>query len=243
MIAVADTPTEQVTSVKIMSGKEQMAKDTLGTTSKSQVLLIGPNPLQNELMSRFIEKEAGINCLFGPELNGDNLDPTPYSPCLVLLDCRGNSLKHLWAMIESSRVLDLTGCCVALFNLDPNTGSEKEIMDRGIQGIFYMSDPLDLFPKGIKAMLDGEMWYSRKTLSKRILDPDKGTKTPLANANILTTREKEILVGIASGASNEDIANELSISPHTVRTHIYNIYKKINTSNRLQAMLWVAKYL
>jgi len=48
---------------------------------------------------------------------------------------------------------------------------------------------------------------------------------------------------VAVGAKNEEIADELFISPNTVRTHIYNIFKKINVPNRLQAALWAAKNL
>ncbi|MBA7564395.1 HTH-type transcriptional regulator MalT [subsurface metagenome] len=226
-----------------MNVKTQKEKDTPDSPPKSRVLIVGPNALQNELLARFLEKETGLPCTFSSELDGEALDNNSFSACLILFDCRGTELGHLWAMIESSPTLNLTECCIALFNLDPNTGSEKEVMDRGIHGIFYMGEPVDMFPRGVKAILDGEMWYSRKTLSKRVMDPGKGTKASLAAANLLTSREKEILIEVASGASNEDIARDLSISPNTVRTHIYNIYKKINTSNRLQAMLWVAKYL
>ena len=46
---------------------------------------------------------------------------------------------------------------------------------------------------------------------------------------------------IAAGAGNDEIAEGLYISIHTVKTHIYNIYNKIKVPNRIQAALWAAK--
>ena len=59
--------------------------------------------------------------------------------------------------------------------------------------------------------------------------------------SLLTPREKQILTMIAVGASNDEIADNLCISPHTVKTHLYNIYNKIRVPNRIQAALWAAK--
>jgi ATP/maltotriose-dependent transcriptional regulator MalT len=59
----------------------------------------------------------------------------------------------------------------------------------------------------------------------------------------LTLREKEVLTLVASGYSNKTIADDLGVSSHTAKTHIYNIYKKINVNNRFQAALWAFNYL
>jgi len=48
---------------------------------------------------------------------------------------------------------------------------------------------------------------------------------------------------IADGESNEEIADRLFISSHTVKSHLYRIYKKIEVPNRLQAALWAVKNL
>ena len=59
----------------------------------------------------------------------------------------------------------------------------------------------------------------------------------------LTLGEREILALVASGYNNKTISNDLRISPHTVKSHICSIYRKINTNNRFQAALWAVKYL
>ncbi|WDP93254.1 MAG: response regulator transcription factor [Desulfobacter sp.] len=59
----------------------------------------------------------------------------------------------------------------------------------------------------------------------------------------LTRRQKEILGLIAKGCSNKEIADTLFISPLTVKTHLQNIFAKINVKQRLQAALWAAKHL
>ena len=54
---------------------------------------------------------------------------------------------------------------------------------------------------------------------------------------LLTLREKEIMSLIAEGDSNKKIAEKLFLSELTVKTHLKNIFKKLNVSNRTQAIL------
>lgn len=54
---------------------------------------------------------------------------------------------------------------------------------------------------------------------------------------ILTEREIEILNGISDGLTNKKLAGRLFISPHTVRTHIKNIYEKLHVHSKVEAVM------
>ncbi|GAB4014623.1 response regulator transcription factor [Spirosoma sp. KCTC 42546] len=65
------------------------------------------------------------------------------------------------------------------------------------------------------------------------------TSTP-SELDVLTPREREILDRLAKGHSHKEVANELFVSPTTVRKHIFNIYEKLQVHSKVEA---VNKYL
>jgi DNA-binding NarL/FixJ family response regulator len=58
----------------------------------------------------------------------------------------------------------------------------------------------------------------------------------------LTAREKEVLAQLGKGASNKEIAYELSITERTARTHVSNILGKLGLASRTQAALWAVEH-
>lgn len=53
---------------------------------------------------------------------------------------------------------------------------------------------------------------------------------------VLTEREQEVLAGVASGATNREIALNLHLSPHTVKEHTSALYRKLDVRNRAEAV-------
>jgi DNA-binding NarL/FixJ family response regulator len=205
--------------------------------------VVGRNMLQNELLLSFLKKETGLKGASFPELESITAYE-PAIPQLLILDCKHVDMKNLWTDIRSWNCSNSSPYFFVLCNAIADSAFEKKAMDSGIQGIFYNNDPLPLIAKGICAVLQGDLWYSRKALSNCLMGPkflaDSSTHPAVFG---LTFREKEILACIASGYTSKVIADELCISEHTVKTHIYNLYRKINANNRLQASLWATKYL
>jgi DNA-binding NarL/FixJ family response regulator len=64
---------------------------------------------------------------------------------------------------------------------------------------------------------------------------------PARTATALTRREREILVLVAQGKSNHDIARTLVISERTARTHVSNVLSKLGLASRTQAALWAVR--
>ncbi len=58
----------------------------------------------------------------------------------------------------------------------------------------------------------------------------------------LTDREIQVLRFVAEGATNIEISDILSISPHTVKSHIIHIFNKLNVNDRTQAAVWATRH-
>jgi DNA-binding NarL/FixJ family response regulator len=208
--------------------------------------VVGMNKLQNELLLSFIKEKTGFNgkCIRRLESVIPVQKEDDELPQFLLLDWTSASSEDIWNEIRLWKSSNSCKCFFAFCNVDPEVEIEKMALKNHIQGVFYKNAPLHIIPKGIFAILNGDLWYSRKTLNKCILETisSKEFLGHVTNSN-LTLREREILILMASGCSNKEVARRLCISAHTVKTHIYNIYKKIHVDNRFQAALWAASYL
>jgi LuxR family transcriptional regulator of csgAB operon len=218
--------------------------DTLRLTEKL-VYIIGPLKLQNEMMASLIEEETEIKCLLVEDIHHipglDDKEILQHK--LILWDCLGKDAEICLAELGQfdRKILDDT--FVACFNVNPGLQFEEKAVAQGVRGFFYEQDPFERLPKFVRAIFEGELWVSRKILTKYFLKTRQKDRISRSEEPLLTSREIEILSMISIGAKNEEIADKLFISPNTVKTHIYNIFKKIDVPNRLQAALWAAKHL
>lgn len=89
---------------------------------------------------------------------------------------------------------------------------------------------------GVRAAATGESMVSPRmatTLLKQLRERDRYDEHPSVES--LSAREKEVLRLVVEGKDNATIAQELFISPYTVKNHISNILLKLHVENRLQA--------
>ena len=85
-------------------------------------------------------------------------------------------------------------------------------------------------------LLEGELKrLVRNWLPQSSAGDDDGDAAAILPGS-LTDREREVLGQLASGTSNREIAEELCISPSTVKNHVHNILEKLGANNRLQAV-------
>jgi len=204
-------------------------------TPKRDVVLIGRNDFQNKLLARMIAERIGCNCLVRSieDLRGPSVDAN----VLALLDVAGIAAQDIKVRLQV-----LATCAsvrsVALINADEGVSFEQIVAWPGIKGIFFRETSAKHFVKGIRAIFKGECWLSRKMLFAHWERTSARKSLSPVETNPLTHKEIDTLKLLVGGHSNNHIAHTLNVSPHTVKTHIYNLYRKLHVGNRVQAVHW-----
>lgn len=206
------------------------------------IAVVGPLNLQNQLLVFFIQEKTETTCFLCENSHNsfikNGIDANILK--LILFDCYGTNKSAILEFLGSILKRELVHNHLILFNLCPTMEVEKEALAHGVRGFLYENDRADTLLKAINAVLAGEVWISRKKLTECLLSRVTSSPTKLPD---LTKREVDILTCLTKGYSNQMISDELCISPHTVKTHLSNIFKKIKVRNRRHAAHWANKNL
>jgi DNA-binding NarL/FixJ family response regulator len=210
--------------------------------STSTVYFLGRIHFFSEALASAVQRElsARCPCCAEPSEIGADLRARRSGTAVLMIDSFTNDYETALLELHANPG---DAPITALYNLRAGTDVEKRAFTRGIRGFFYQNDSLDHVLKGIRALLNGELWVSRTLLVDFVLMGSAKDRGVEGRKTLLTGRENQILALVSVGASNDDIAEKLSLSPHTVKTHLYNVFRKINVPNRFQAALWAAKNL
>ena len=69
------------------------------------------------------------------------------------------------------------------------------------------------------------------------------SRTRIAPTELLTAREREVLILVEGGLNNRQIARRLDIAERTVKSHLHNIFQRLGVTHRTEAALWAQRNL
>jgi two-component system, NarL family, response regulator LiaR len=110
----------------------------------------------------------------------------------------------------------------------------------GAIGYLLKTTDADELCEAIKAAAAGQVQLAPEAAA-RLMREVRAPENPEALTEPLTEREAEVLELIARGKANKQIARELFVAMSTVKTHVNNLYRKLNVSSRTQAALYAAR--
>ena len=163
------------------------------------------------------------------------------APDVVVMDLNMPGMNGIEATREITRLAPLTRVLVLTIS-----DQDEDVMDAilaGACGYLMKDSSIQDLMQGIQAASVGESLISPHIASK-VLQRIRAASVEAGGAVArpeLSDRETEVLKLIANGKDNSEIAQELHISPKTVKNHISNILMKLQIENRIQAAVYAVR--
>ena len=153
------------------------------------------------------------------------------NPQVIVVDLSlpdGNGLEIVqWARSISQRI------GIVVLTLNPAQDFLLTVMKSGASAFVEKSAPLAELISAIEHSFIAPLSFSAQGIS-RVIKKDH-------EANALTTREIQVLEKLSDGLSASSIGLELFITEATVKTHLASIYRKLDSKNRIQAIIAAKK--
>jgi DNA-binding NarL/FixJ family response regulator len=153
-------------------------------------------------------------------------------PDVVFMDVRMPGISGIEATKQIRKANP--GTKVILITIDESRGAISEAIQAGVSGYLLKDASADALLDAAKQAVEGRAVIHpqlTKTFIEEVQHADEApTTTPLSK------REKQILQLVANGSTTKEVARDLGISPHTVKTHLERIFEKLGANDRAQAV-------
>ena len=153
------------------------------------------------------------------------------APEVIFMDVRMPGISGIEATRQIMTIAPETK--VILFTVEESRAALADAMRAGVSGYLLKDVSADELVQAAKLAMEGKA-VIHPTLTRAFIEEaqyvDHRTDTPLSR------RESQILQKVAYGATTKEVAHDLGISPHTVKTHLERIFEKLGANDRAQAV-------
>jgi DNA-binding NarL/FixJ family response regulator len=191
-----------------------------------KVLVADDHPVVRKGLQTCLAREPGIKVV-GEAANGDEAlsKIRELLPHVVLMDISMPGMNGL-AVTEQLRK-EAPNVKVLIISVHKNKDAIFRVIQAGAHGYVSKEAPPEELIRAIEAVYDGQAHFSEDIARAALAEfvRNGGKKEPFAQ---LTSREREVLVLIAEGQSNKEIADKLRIGVRTIETHRERIMRRLN---------------
>lgn len=197
-----------------------------------RVLIVDDHPVTRDGLRSALSTSDDIE-IAGEATNGQEAVEAvkELSPDVVFMDVRMPGMDGL----EATRVIhDISPeTKVILFTVEESRAAIADAIRAGVSGYLLKDVSAAELIQAARLALEGKA-VIHPTLTRAFIEEIQYVEQPRDTP--LSRRESQILQKVAYGATTKEVAHDLGISPHTVKTHLERIFEKLGANDRAQAV-------
>lgn len=211
-----------------------LASSLVTVPERTTVLIVDDDQWVRRSLAEIFEATSDL-VVVGEATDGDEVVEAVrrLRPHVVLMDLMMNRVGGL-AATEAVMLLRSPPAVVTMTALDTD-GMVIRSLEAGAVSFLSKDESPAVFHRYVRTVAAGRIIFSRDACAQLAAAGRSRTASPGPSLASLSPRELEVLVGVARGRNNGEIAAELFLGETTVKTHVSSIYTKLAVPNRVLA--------
>ena len=205
-----------------------------GTVDKIKVIIVEDDREMREGLERIVRSNPALECIASCSSEEEAMETIPTGiPDIVLMDIHLPGISGIECVKRLKPAMAFTQFMMCTVYEDNENVFDS--LCAGATGYLLKNSPPSKITEAIIDLYHGGSPMS-SVIARKVIQTFKPATGPNKDMEKLTVREKEMLDLLAKGYRYKEIADQLSISFETVRTHIHNIYEKLHVQSRTEAL-------